>query len=210
MAHRALVFYEQPAGHYAVHYSHWGAAAFQLQTAITDRTPYGGCPKATHRAWLATVRRLLDRVSFDDRLSTDTSTSLVDPDPIDTTPSLSDYIDQLDFHQYEACYVVSTAYSVSAFLPVWFGLIIEGYDSDMYPAIGNGALIDLDPATEAEWLRGWVDGMKATLSHLVSSDRIGPRSVPAVFAAVVRDGVAGDRTCYIAVGSADDPDSDSG
>ncbi|MDY6819392.1 MAG: DUF6735 family protein [Halobacteriales archaeon] len=212
MAHRALVFYERPDGDYAIHYSHWGAADFRLQTAITERTPYGGRQDEGYRRWLGTIWRVLDLDLdiLDDATSIDPATPLVKPDPIGTTPSLGTYVQQFDFGQYEAGYVVSLEYTVTTFLPLWFGVHVDEGPLDPVPTVGNGALVAFDPATEADWLRGWADGISATLAELVRTDQLDLAAVPSVFATVVSACLASDRTVHVAIDTTPSEEDDSG
>lgn len=211
MAHRALVFYERTDGHYDIHYSQWGGEAFRLQTAITERTPYGGRRTDADRGWLRMIVDALDLDIAD--APTDPSEPLVDPDPIGTTPSLAAYVEQFDFGQYEACYVVSTEYAVRTFLPLWFGVLLEGSVTDIFPTVGNGALVAFDPATEADWLRGWDDACSAVIVELLRTGRLDPTTVPSVYAMAIQSHLGAERTIHVAVGTVCDgavDDSDSG
>lgn len=144
MGHRALVAYERDDDEYALHYSHWGAAGFGLACAITPATPFG-CDDPTER---------------------------VDPEPAATGVTLADATaEYLDFQLFEAFYVVDREERVTAYLPLWFGLDDESRTVEDSPAVGNGALVavqgtDVEP-TDPERVRGWCQGVKATLGALV-------------------------------------------
>lgn len=161
VGHRALVAYERPDGSYDLHYSHWGALGLLLAREISPGTPWGGSSSA--------------------------GTPRVDPRPIATGLPLEAILtDHLDFLVHEAFYVVSTAWEVTAFCTIWFGM---GDD----PTVGNGAVVSAradDPADEPA-LRGWFRGARELLAELVEAGAI-PRARASRHLEAAVLGLAGD------------------
>lgn len=160
MGHRALAAYEREDGRYDLHYSHWGAADFALAHDITAETPYGG--ESPNSSLETLRRRLAAGDEFDvlgGRLADDRPATPVDQEPTARALSLDDALaDHLDYRQYEAFYVVTTAHDVTAHRVLWVPFPAEE------GPLGYGALVavrwrDGDPADPelGDWFRTAVD-----------------------------------------------------
>src|SRR6056297_2436650 len=161
MGHRALLAYrrddadrstnapdsDDETATYDLHRSHWGGAEFAL----------------------------LDHLSADAPYATDTQFA-VDPEPIATDLSLAAIAsNHLDFLHHEAFYRVSAAYRPTAFHPVWFGLETDSETVERSETVGHGALVEAVPE-DANYLRGWVRGAKATLGEMVDRGALDPEA----------------------------------
>lgn len=150
MGHRALVAYQRPRGLYNLHYSDWGAADLQLKHAITAETPFGG-QESTEWA-RSTFEALVagNREQYEPRLDQEPRPeTAVRPEAMATAITLDRILEErLDFLRYEAFYVVSTDFRVTAYRTLWFGL--DDYcDRVLYSdPVGNGALATVE----------WYDG----------------------------------------------------
>ena len=179
MGHRALVAYERPNGLYNLHYSHWGAHELQLNHSITPMTPFGGTESSL---WASeTIEALFngDRTRYERLLeTTNRPETSVRPDPMAVSRSFEEILsNRLDFLRYEAFFVVTPRYEITAYRTIWFGL--EGYcDRAICCAtIGNGALIAVDcdggdPGDDL-WIRATVAATKAVIGDMVDRGEFG-------------------------------------
>jgi len=175
MGHRALVAYERTDGQYALHYSHWGATEFRLADEITPSTPLGG---DADTEWVREVSQQLAagrEVEDIDAFATperERPTTPVDPEPLATGVSLDEVVaEHVDFQQYEAVYVVTPAYVVTPYRPVWFGLQYDCETIESSETVGNGVLVEVDrpaeePTTDA-YERGWIRALKSVGGDMV-------------------------------------------
>jgi hypothetical protein len=143
VGHRALVAYERPDGRYDRHYAHWGAADLALRHEITAETPFGG----------SQAERTPDRWA-----------PPIDPTPGDTGLSFDD-ITTFDYRAYEAFYVVSLAWVVTAFLPLWFGMTIDAEPH-------TDVLVAVDSERDAERVRRWFRATRAVVRDMVRRDAL--------------------------------------
>ena len=166
MGHRALVAYERPDGRYDVHYAHWGAAGLALQREITPATP------------------------FADR-DQDGWTPRVDPAQRARAVPFADLSDHLDVREFEALYVVTLAWVVAAYLPLWFGPTLDG-------DVSAGALVTVDSPADARRVRRWFRATRAVVRDVVARGALSEREAVEYLAARV-DEWAGDRREVILV-----------
>ncbi len=138
MGHRALVAYERPDGRYDRHYAHWGATSLALRHEIAPETPFAG-----------------GTFSGD----TDRWTPAVEPTPEATRLSF-EQATNVDYQQFEAFYVVSLAWIVTAYLPLWFGATV---DAD--PTVG--ALVTVSDDHDATYVRQWFRATRAVVRDMV-------------------------------------------
>ena len=131
MGHRALVAYERTDGQYTLHYSHWGAANLKLKHRISAETPFGG--EDTDSTWakqlLAELADGLEADAVDGYFAGENRPSaVVEPKPRSTGLTFDEIVvDHLDYLHHEAFFVVSSAFEVTSYRTLWFGL---QYDSE--------------------------------------------------------------------------------
>ncbi|WP_327051586.1 DUF6735 family protein [Halomicrococcus gelatinilyticus] len=167
MGHRALVAYERPDGRYDVHYAHWGAAGLALQREITPATPFADRQR---NGW----------------------TPRVDPTPRARAVAFDDLPDHVDVREFEALYVVTLAWVVTAYLPLWFGPTL---DSD----VDAGALVAVDSPADARRVRRWFRATRAVVHDVVARGALSEREAVVCLAARVTEWT-GDRREVIPVG----------
>ncbi|WP_227355382.1 DUF6735 family protein [Haladaptatus salinisoli] len=146
MGHRALVAYERPDGRYDRHYAHWGATSFALRHRIAPETPFA------------------DDVG-------DRWTPAVEPVPEATELSIEDAV-TFDYRQFEAFYVVSLAWVVAAYLPLWFGSTADG-DGDIDTDVG--ALVAIRDDRDAAHVRRWFRATRAVVRDVVRRGAVDER-----------------------------------
>ena len=166
MGHRALVAYERPDGRYDLHYAHWGAAGLALRREITPETPFAG---RNRDGW----------------------TPRVDPTPRARAVSFDDLPDHFDAREFEALYVVTLAWVVAAYLPLWFGPTL---DSD----VDAGALVGVESREDARRVRRWFHATRAVVRDVVARGALPERDAVAYLATRVTEW-AGDRREVIPV-----------
>lgn len=164
VGHRALVAYERPDGRYDCHYAHWGAADLALRRDVGPETPFTG--------------------EDDDRWS-----PRVDPAPRARAVRFEDLTDYLDFAQIEALYVVTLAWVVTTYLPLWFG---PTPDSDRHA----GALVTVEDTDDARRVRRWFRATRAVVRDTVARDALTEDDATDYLAARVTEW-AGDRRAVI-------------
>nr|WP_255665765.1 DUF6735 family protein [Haladaptatus sp. DYF46] len=142
VGHRALVAYERPDGRYDRHYAHWGATDLALRHEIAAETPFAdGNGKRNPNRW----------------------TPAIDPTPRERALSFEDAA-TFDYRAYEAFYVVSLAWDVTAFLPLWFGT------TDDEPHAG--VLVEVDSENDAERARRWFRATRAVVRDMVCREAL--------------------------------------
>ncbi|SIQ82904.1 hypothetical protein SAMN05421858_0536 [Haladaptatus litoreus] len=142
MGHRALVAYERPDGRYDRHYAHWGATSLALRHKITAKTPFAGEGKSGIR-WKPAI----------------------EPTPQDTALSCEETA-KFDFQQIEAFYVVSLAWVVTTYIPLWFGPT-ERADRRV------GALVAVCDDHDAVHVREWFRATRAVVRDMVGRGVLG-------------------------------------
>ena len=171
MRHRALVAYERTDGQYTLHYSHWGAPNLKLKHRISAETPFGD--EDTDSKWakqlLAELADGLEADAVDGYLAgEDRPSTVVEPKPRATGLTLDEIVaDHLDYLHYEAFFVVSTTFEVTAYRTLWFGLQYESETVKQGETVGNGALAtvrwhDCEPVGD-----GHLQGQFAALKDVV-------------------------------------------
>lgn len=173
MGHRALVAYQRPDEKYNLHYSHWGGCNLRLKTQITEAAPFGGTGQ--NHPWTTTVYAHFQTASSTELPELeDTSRPATDvkPEPLETVLSLEEIItNQLDYHLYEAFYVVSQSFDVTAYRTLWLGFSLEAESIERSPTDGHGILITVrwhggEPIDDG-YLRGRFDGKKSILGDFI-------------------------------------------
>jgi hypothetical protein len=164
VGHRALVAYERPDGRYDCHYAHWGAADLALRRSVAPETPFAG--------------------GGSDRWS-----PRVDPVPRASGVRFEELPDHLDFEGTEALYVVTLAWVVTAYLPLWFGPT-PGSDRD------GGALVAVADSDDAGRVRRWFRATRAVVRDMVARDALTEDDATEYLAARVTEW-AGDRRAVI-------------
>ena len=160
MGHRVLVAYERTDGQYTLHHSHWGAANLKLKHRISAETLFGG--EDTDSKWakqlIAELTDGLETDAVDGYLAGEDQPSMVvEPKPRATGLTLDEIVaDYLDYLHHEAFFVVSTAFEVTAYRTLWFGLQHDSETIEQGETVGNGAL-----ATAR-----WYDGEPVDDGHL--------------------------------------------
>jgi hypothetical protein len=160
MGHRALVAYERTDGQYTLHYSHWGAANLNLKHRISAETPFGD--EDTDSKWakqlLAELADGLEADAVDGYLAgEDRPSTVVEPKPRATGLTLDEIVaDHLDYLHHEAFFVVSTAFEVTGYRTLWFGLQYDSETVEQGETVGNGALATVR----------WYDGEPVGDGHL--------------------------------------------
>jgi hypothetical protein len=149
VGHRALVAYERADGRYDVHYSHWGAHDWSLATLITENFPYGRPVEAAD------------------------GPPPIDPASLSTDCTLDDVVEaHVDFHSYEALFVVSEAFDIRPFMVCWFG--VPGAADDRTDCGAAVAIAADDVETDGAYVRGWFDGTKGAVLDAVDRNRLDP------------------------------------
>lgn len=138
MGHRAYVVYERPDGRYDRHHAQWGATDLALRHAITPETPFAGSGNG------------------------DRWTPVIEPVSQDTGLSFEEAV-RFDYGMFEAFYVVSVAWVVTAYLPLWFGTTV---DADTH----EGALVAVRNEWDAEHVRRWFRATRAVVRDVVRRD----------------------------------------
>lgn len=189
MSAAALVAYERTDGRYSLHYSHWGGAGMRLVDAVTPVTPFGGSADrdtASAHETLAAVRAGRDA---GDLPPVDATATLVNPAPVTTGLAHGSLARHVDPGMVSAVYVVSLTLSVRAYLPVRIAAgDPDGADTPDVEAVLVG-LRD-PPARDAERLRAWTAGARATLEALVDRTAVAPTSARSVFVDLLGDHAA--------------------
>ncbi|GAA0245840.1 DUF6735 family protein [Haladaptatus pallidirubidus] len=157
MGHRALVAYERPDGRYDRHYAHWGATSFALRHKITAKTPFAGETTET-----TTVRSGTGSISSKSRWK-----PAIEPAPQATALSCKDATN-FDYHQIEAFYVVSLAWDVTTYIPLWFGPTGRAD-----PTVG--ALVAVCDDHDAVHVREWFRATRAVVRDMVRRGALGER-----------------------------------
>jgi len=155
VAHRALVAYERPDGDYDLHRSRWGGTDCSLARRITEGTPFGGPGAARTRRSPGPTPGSALPPEADDR-------------PVETRPAaveldFAGVLDAVDLREHEALFVVASDYTVTAYLPLWFGL------PGVAPDVRAGALVAADPEGGPHGgprLRRWFRATKGVVADL--------------------------------------------
>lgn len=120
MGSRALVAYQRPTGKFNVHYSHQGAADFELCHDITETTPLGG--EADEPEYASDFLAGLEEGTADDRNATGYLTQPQEPTAVESEPELvsvpmSEAVEYTDTcnESIEVLYVVEQDFTVRAF-----------------------------------------------------------------------------------------------
>lgn len=143
VGHRALVAYERPDGRYDRHYAHWGATDLTLRHEITAETPFAAKrEERTPASW----------------------TPAIDPTPRERALSFEDAA-TFDYRTYEAFYVVSLAWVVTAFLPLWFG---TSTDDDPHA----GVLLAVNSERDSERVRRWFRATRVVVRDMVRREAL--------------------------------------
>ncbi|WP_233274772.1 DUF6735 family protein [Haladaptatus cibarius] len=142
MGHRALVAYERPDGRYDRHYAHWGATSLALRHKITAETPFAEESKSETQ-WKPAI----------------------EPTPQATVLSCKETAN-FDYQQIEALYVVSLAWVVTTYIPLWFGPT-ERTD----PTVG--ALVAVRDDHDAVHVREWFRATRAVVRDMVRRGVLG-------------------------------------
>ncbi len=140
MGHRALVAYERPDGRYDRQYAQWGATDLTLRYRITAETPFAG------------------GIGKDGRDGT-RWTPAIDPTSQATALTFEDVV-RFDYQIFEAFFVVSLSWTVTAYLPLWFGTTIDA-ESD------TGALVEVHTEADAKRVRRWFRATRAVVRDMV-------------------------------------------
>lgn len=140
VGHRAFVAYERPDGRYDRHYAHWGATDLSIRHRISPKSPFAGTgaprtPSGTR--W----------------------TPAIDPVPQATALSFEETA-RFDYRAFEAFFVVSLAWVISAYLPLWFGLTPDA-ETDA------GALVAVHDEADAKRVRRWFRATRAVVRDMV-------------------------------------------
>ncbi len=140
MGHRALVAYERPDGRYDRQYTQWGATDLSLRHRITAETPFA-------------AKRAVDGDNRHPRW-----TPAIDPTPHATALSFEDAI-RFEYQIFEAFFVVSLAWAVTVYLPLWFGTTIDA-----------GALVTVRNEADARDVRRWFRATRAVVRDMVRTE----------------------------------------
>ncbi|WP_435152131.1 DUF6735 family protein [Haladaptatus sp. DFWS20] len=159
MRHRALVAYERPDGRYDRHYAHWGATSLSLRHKITPETPFAG---GIENRWTPAIEPLPQATAL----------------PFEDTATF-------DYQQIEAFYVVSLAWVVTVYLPLWFGTTVEAD-----PTVG--ALVAVSEDQDANHVRQWFQATRAVVRDMVRRGALSEREATNYLATRVPEW-AGDR-----------------
>jgi hypothetical protein len=172
MGHRALVAYERPDGLYNLHHSHWGGRNLRLAEGITEETPFGG---AEGDSVIKSIYTHYQSASGSEPLGqTDESEfgTDVNPEPREVAVSYDEIISKhLDYQTYEALYVVTLSFDITAYRTFWLGFSTEAVSITRSPTVGHGILLTVrwrggNPVDDG-YLRGWFDGAKRIVANFI-------------------------------------------
>jgi len=177
MGHRALIAYERSNGKYNLHYSHRGALHLRLKRKLTPETPFGG--ETVSDDVCDHFEVLLDREQEDtpgiDLPTDDRAGMSVELEPLACDLSFDGILtEHLDFLHYEALYVVTSDFDVSAYLTLWLGLEYDCESITESQTVSNGALRtvswhDGEPINDG-YIQGEFQALKSVVGDLVDRD----------------------------------------
>lgn len=177
MGHRALIAYERSNGKYNLHYSHRGALHLRLKSELTPETPFGG--DTVSKDVCDHFEELIDRKQEDVSdidLATDKRVgTVVEIEPLACNLSFDGILtEHLDFLHYEALYIVTSDFDISAYRTLWLGLEYDCESIIESQTVSNGALRtvrwhDGEPINDG-YIQGEFQALKSVVGDLVDRD----------------------------------------